>query len=228
MLPAIAGLWLALLSITDTQQLQHLIRASRKGRQAIGNIVRSRKANFQRSTTNVSRSMGISYRGSIASKVKYRSIFQSLTRLYNPHTAHRSTIHVMPDVAVDYILSYDRLQGHLRSIDVGVLRPLPEVDGATPVDGLRRSLESLLLIMAGRVWSAPHLREALSWPQGEGHFPYPLGGDGAPLNKSNDITLMMVSFLNSGARELGSGEVAPGAEKMSPPESPAPQTGREP
>ena len=92
MLPAIAGLWLAILFITDTKQLQHLTRASRKGRQAIGNIVQSRKANCQRSTT-VSCSMG-----NIASKIKYRSIFQSLTRLYNPAAAHRSTIHVMPGV----------------------------------------------------------------------------------------------------------------------------------
>ena len=47
----------------------------------------------------------------------------------------------------------------------------------------------------------PHLKAELKWLNSDpGHFQFALGGDGAPINKAKDLTMIMVSFLNSGKR----------------------------
>ena len=54
-------------------------------------------------------------------------------------------------------------------------------------------------MMAQRVMTVPHLRDNLCWLNSvEGHFQCALGGDGAPIDKVNDLTMVTVSFLNSG------------------------------
>ena len=47
-------------------------------------------------------------------------------------------------------------------------------------------------------------KEQLRWfNEEESHFIFALGGDGAPVNKANGLTMLMVSFINRG-RHLGS------------------------
>ena len=200
-IPAAVGLWLAFLHLVSPELLLQLLSGSKKAMAAIRQIVQRHKAEFQRSTANVTRSVGVLYRGSIASKIKYRSIYQAWTRSRSKGTGRRSSIQVMPNVAVDRMLSYDSLQRYIKTIDIGVLQSLPHVAGEVDVNGLRRPLLDLLKIMAERVLSTPHLRKTLNWlGKEEGHFQFAIGGDGAPVNKADDITIIMVSFLNSGSR----------------------------
>ena len=55
--------------------------------------------------------------------------------------------------------------------------------------------------MARRALTVPHLKAELKWLNSDpGHFQFALGGDGAPINKAKNLTMIMVSFLNSGKR----------------------------
>ena len=114
----------------------------------------------------------------------------------------RKAITGMRGVTVDTILSYDWLQELVKSIDVGYLHPL--VDCKSPASRIRRNMEDLLLLMAKRALSTPHLWNSLSRLNGEeGHFRWALGGDGAPLNKSFNLMVVLLSLVNLG-RRIGS------------------------
>ena len=201
--PAIFGLWLAFIHLAAINQLESLFQNSVKARQAIRRIVQKQKALFQVSKPNKVRSVGLLYSGQILSKRKYRRSYRSLVRCYSQTKKKQVAIEVMEGVHVDKPLSYDSLIRFIKTVNIGSLHPLPSLPGKSGpgFQGARRSLEELLVMMARRALSVPHLRQELKWFNGEeGHFLYALGGDAAPIDKANDLSMIMVSLLNSGKR----------------------------
>ena len=137
--------------------------------------------------------------------VGFRSLSEAFSEcfFFGMQRKKRIPIEVSPGQRVDEPLSYDRLQAFLKTVNMPDVHPLPVLPNGEPssVKGGRRSLEDLLLMMAERALSVPHLKEGLTWLNStEGHFQYALGGDGAPVDKVKDLTMVMVSLLNSGKR----------------------------
>ena len=196
-LPAAHGLWLALLHAASTKTLKMLLKGSNKAMLCISQILREEKAAFEMSNHNKVRSVGLLYSGSVMSKAKYRKCFGSLVRRYDRRRKKKIPLEIADGMRVDQPLSYDKLHKFIKTIDVGKIMPLPD----PAVRGARRDLEDLLLKMAERVFTVKALREEVKWlNQEEGHFRYALGGDGAPLNKCSDLTMIMVSLINCGHR----------------------------
>ena len=102
---------------------------------------------------------------------------------------------------LDHPLSYDQLQAFIQTVNSSRVLPLPNLPGRTTVKGARRSLEDLLLMMARRALTVPHLKAELKWLNSKpGHFQFALGGDGVPTNKAKDLTMITVRFPNYGKR----------------------------
>ena len=203
LIPAVHGLWGALVFLASVDQLCFLLQNSQKAMQAIARIMKHHKTKFEKSLGNKVRSLSLLYRGGVMSKEKYRHTYRSLVHRFCQQKHRKTAVEVTKGVHVDRPLSYDQLQCFMKTVDTGTVLPLPNLpDGNTPnVKGARRSLEDLLLLMAHRCLTVPYLKSELTWLNKEpGHFQYALGGDGAPVNKANNLTMIMVSFLNSGKR----------------------------
>ena len=200
-MPAIHGLWGALIFLASVDQLCFLLQGSQKAMQAIAKIIRHKKTTFEQLTMNKIRNVGLLYSGGVISKSKYHLICRSLTRRYCEKGRRKKAIEVCSGFRVDHPLSYDQLQAFIQTVNTSRVLPLPNLPGRTTVKGARRSLEDLLLMMARRALTVPHLKAELKWLNSDpGHFQFALGGDGAPINKAKNLTMIMVSFLNSGKR----------------------------
>ena len=164
MTPAVNGLWGALVHLATVDQLCFLLGGSCKSRKAIARITWRQKSAFHKSATNRVRSVGLLYSGGVI-KTKYRRMYRSITQRYCQQRKKKIPIEVSPGQQVDEPLSYDRLQAFLKRVNMPEVHPLPVLPNGEPssVKGGRRSLEGLLLMMAERALSVPHLGEELTW-----------------------------------------------------------------
>ena len=139
------------------------------------------------------------------SKKKYRAVHSSIIRQHNCQTQRRSFIHVLPDMRIPRLLSYHEVMQHVRSVDIGPLSPLPDVEGANHVPGFYRPLEDVLKTMAEMFISTVRLEKTLERFGKEcGTFFFSIGWDGAPVGQAGEeMTLWCVSLLNRG-RHVGS------------------------
>ena len=98
----------------------------------------------------------------------------------------------------------------IKSIDIGVLKPIPQAeqienqDGPNvthQVSGCLLDLEARLLQLADLYLSIDKVTPILSWfGKAPDTFLVAIGADGAPFGKDNEATSWLVSFLNLGNR----------------------------
>ena len=160
---AVHGLWGALVHVASVDQLSFLLNGSAKVKQAMCRVMKNRKTAFEKSDTNKVRSVGLLYSGGVVSKRKYRHIYRAITLRYCQRKKKKVAINIPGGTTVDQPLSYDKLQSFIATVNTCAIHPLPNLPSGepSPVKGARRSLEDVLLNMARRVLTVPHLRAKL-------------------------------------------------------------------
>ena len=192
------GLFASTFSIIPRLRLRQLIANSPTILKVMAQSRDCHVSKYEKSTRNVTRSIAALYRGGIVGKRKYEMVRSSMATFYNG--AARSVIRVAGS-RVPRLLPYAQLSHHIKLIDIGEVRSLPNVPGAEPVYGRYRPLEWVLTAMAELLLSNKNTRKQLLWfGKPEGTFRYAVGGDGAPFGKSGEATAFCVSLLNQGAR----------------------------
>ena len=143
------------------------------------------------------------------SKAKYNSILSSL--MYKTGVdSKKERCKLANGVLLPKILPYKDLMKFIKSIDIGVLKPIPQAEQienqddpnvTDQVSGCFLDLEARLLQLAELYLSMHKITPILSWfGKAPGTFLVAIGADGAPFGKDNEATAWLVSFLNLGNR----------------------------
>lgn len=200
-------------TVVNNANIKELTEMSKGSKKICENVVPS-LANvvvkeFEKSHDNISRSVMILYRGGLMSKAKYNSILSSL--MYKTGVdSKKERCKLANGVLLPKLLPYKDLMKFIKSIDIGVLKPIPQAEQIVnqddpnvtdQVSGCFLDLEARLLQLAELYLSMHKITPILSWfGKAPGTFLVAIGADGAPFGKDNEATAWLVSFLNLGNR----------------------------
>ena len=207
---SLRGLFNTVITHATTKELKEMSKGSKKfNEKVVPSLANVAVKAFEKSADNVNRSVMILYRGGLMSKAKYNSVPSSL--MYKTGVDSKKKRRKLSNgVLLPKLLPYKDLMQFIKSIDIGVLKPIPQAeeienqDGPNvthQVSGCFLDLEALLLQLADLYLSIDKVTPILSWfGEAPGTFLVAIGADGAPFGKDNEATSWLVSFLNLGNR----------------------------
>ena len=142
-------------------------------------------------------------------KAKYNSILSSL--MYKTGVdSKKERCRLNNGVLLPELLPYKDLMKFIKTIDIGVLKPIPQAEQienqddpnvTDEVSSFFLDLEARLLQLADLYLSIHKITPILSWfGKAPGTFLVAIGADGAPFGKESEATAWLVSFLNLGNR----------------------------
>lgn len=209
--PALDGLWSTLVTNTPEKILGEYIESTPKVlKRVIAPVVKKQVKEFEKSEQNAVRSMKVLYNGGLVSKGKYKKMRSdaALNSNRSDTSTLKSSMEFIEGVPVPKLLTYDKVQSFIRSLDMDPLHELKNLytpdNDEDPVNGVYIGLESLLLRMAklyltidSKFYSVDN--PLLNWFGDEkGTFKVAIGADGAPFGKDSEATAWLISFLNVG------------------------------
>ncbi|XP_068748992.1 uncharacterized protein [Montipora capricornis] len=162
---------------------------------------------FEKSDTNMLRSVAVYYSGGVMGKRKYRATYRDGSYAKKNSKAVRIAVNSCP---LPRLVPYNKLMPFIKSIDIGQLYSVRDTLGygleeEEKADGMYRDIKQLLLSLAKFYLSQS--RYQLIWFQEQVNtFHVSLGGDGAPFGKDDTACAWLVSLLNIGRGVLSSNE----------------------
>ncbi|RUA06489.1 MAG: hypothetical protein DSY43_01895 [Gammaproteobacteria bacterium] len=188
----------------STATINNVFSSNSKFRkQVVPSLYKPHLVNYEKSNSNMLRSVSTYYSGGVMGKQKYRSVYKNSSYA----NGKRITVNNCP---IPRLVPYNKLMPFIKSIDIGKLYSVRETlcDGLKEdekVVGVYRSLKELLLKLA--TFYLHQDVHKLIWFKGQTNtFFVSLGGDGAPFGKDDVATAWLVSFLNVGRGVLSSNE----------------------
>lgn len=213
---ALKGLFHTLVTNGKQEELINMSKGSQTlSKKVIPYVVNHSVQEFEKSDDNLIRSVMTLYRGGLISKVKYNNIRSSL--IYKPSNKSITKVRAKlgNDVLIPKLVGYKDLMKFIKSIDIGELKPIPQVQSeadedcnphpsatsGSKISGCFIDLEYRLLQVARMYLDLNQQISILSWFRNPpGSFLVALGADGAPFGKENEATAWLISFLNVGNR----------------------------
>ena len=207
---SLTGLFNTVINFATTKELTEMSKGSKKVyEKVVPSLANIASKEFENSLDNVNRSVMILYRGGLMSKAKYNSILSSL--MYKTGVdSKKERCRLNNGVLLPKLLPYKDLMKFIKSIDIGVLKPIPQEEQieneddpnvTDEVSGCFLDLEARLLQLADLYLSMHKITPILNWfGKAPGTFLVTIGADGAPFGKDNEATAWLVSFLNLGNR----------------------------
>lgn len=207
---SLTGLFNTVLTYATTKELTEMSKGSKKiNTKVVPSLANVAVKAFEKSADNVNGSVMISYRGGLMSKAKYNSVLSSL--IYKTGVdSKKERCRLSYGVLLPKLLPYKDLMQFIKSINIGVLKPIPLAEQIENQDdpnvthqvcGCFLDLEARLLQLADLYLSIAKVTPILSWfGNAPGNFLVAIGADGAPFGKDNEATSWLVSFLNLGNR----------------------------
>ena len=207
---SLRGLFNTVVTHATTKELKEMSKGSTKiNEKVVPSLTNVAVRAFEKSADNVNRSVMILYRGGLMSKAKYNSVLSSL--MYKTGVdSKKKRCKLSNGVLLPKLPPYKDLMKFIKSIDIGVLKPIPQAEQienqdspnvTQQVSGCFLDLEARLLQLADLYLSIDKVTPILSWfGKAPGTFLVAIGADGAPFGKDNEATSWLVSFLNLGNR----------------------------
>ena len=203
---SLVGLFNTVVSFATTKELTEMSKGSKKiYEKVVPSLANKAAKEFENSLDNVNRSVMILYREGLMSKAKYNSILSSL--MYKTGVDSKKERCRLNNGA---LLPCKDLMKFIKTIDIGVLKPLPQAEQienqddlnvTNEVSGYFLDLEARLLQLADLYLSIDKITPILSWfGKAPGSVLVAIGADGAPFGKESKATAWLVSFLNLGNR----------------------------
>lgn len=110
--PVLNGMWSTVVHEMSTDELHAKVKSSSTlCKKVIPNILKEHISDFQKSDANMTRSIMRFYKGGIVTKNKYKEM-------------RKENFEFMHGIPVPKLVSYDRLQGYMKSINMGEVRDL--------------------------------------------------------------------------------------------------------
>ncbi|XP_031550490.1 uncharacterized protein LOC116287922 [Actinia tenebrosa] len=176
-------------------------------------LYRKSLVEFEKSDSNMVRSVAVYYSNGVMGKKKYRSTYKASSfKVNNQTTSHsprskasRLTVAGCP---IPKLVPYHRLNSFISDINIGTLYSVWDtlcwdLDEREKVAGVYRNLEELVINLASFYLNNNY--DILSFGNPD-TFHVALGGDGAPCGKDDTAVAWLVSILNIGQGVLSSSE----------------------
>ncbi|XP_020910826.1 uncharacterized protein LOC110248623 [Exaiptasia diaphana] len=186
--PIMNGMWATLINENPPQFIESLVANSKVCKtKVIPSILKNNVTTYEKSQENFVRSTGLLYKGGLLTKNKYKE-------------TRKEKVDFMPGVSIPRYVTYDRLMSFIKGINMGDVYDLQDFaakKGKSPVHGVYRSLESLLLRLADMYLMLNDHSKFLHWFNDQkGKFLVAIGADAAPFGKDETATAYLVSILN--------------------------------
>ena len=207
---ALKGLFDTVVTVAEDQEIKDISKSSRIiSHKVIPHVVNDMVRDFEKCDDNLNRSILTLYTGGLISKTKYNSIRSSL--MFKLNSTKKSRSRLKNGVLIPKLLDYKALMKFIRSIDIGLLKAIRNVDTEDNDDNSsesssieRRSISGCYVDLEWRVLqvakfylSIDKTIPILKWfGRAPGSFFVTIGGDGAPFGKENQATSWLISFLN--------------------------------
>lgn len=177
----------------------------------VSTVYKKNVSSFEKSSTNVKRSIATFYSSGIMGKRKYQAVRLALSmKKSDRKNKNRSSVCIMPKCPIPKLLTYNNLVHEINKIEIGNVFSVEEYfQDATEDDLVRgcfRKLEEFLPRLA-QFYLRKDRKESLKWfgyPQGT--LLVALGGDGCPFGKNESACTFLASFLNVGKKVASNNE----------------------
>lgn len=132
---SLRGLFNTVITHATTKELKEMSKRSKKfNEKVVPSIANVAVKAFEKSADNVNRSVMILYRGGLMSKAKYNSVLSSL--MYKTGVDSKKRRRKLSNgVLLPKLLPYKDLMQFIKSIDKGVLKPIPQAEEIENQDG---------------------------------------------------------------------------------------------
>jgi hypothetical protein len=160
---------------------------------------------FEKSNSNMIRSISVYYSKGAMGKEKYKSVYKSSSYMHAP--GKKATVCIkVANCPAPRLVPYHRLMAYIKSIDIGELYSVSErfcvgLEENEKFHGCYRDLEDLLVKLAEFYLNHSQFQVSLDETNS---FYVALGG--APFGKDDTACSWLVSFLNIGLGILSSNE----------------------
>ncbi|KAJ7389513.1 hypothetical protein OS493_030898 [Desmophyllum pertusum] len=173
----------------------------------VSTVYKKNVSSFEKSSTNVKRSIATFYSSGIMGKRKYQAVRLALSmKKSDRKNKNRSSVCIMPKCPIPKLLTYNNLVHEINKIEIGNVFSVEEYfQDATEDDLVRgcfRKLEEFLPRLA-QFYLRKDRKESLKWfgyPQGT--LLVALGGDGCPFGKNEKSCSVVKKYVQFLCQEI--------------------------
>lgn len=124
---SLTGLFNTVVNYSTTKELTEMSKGSKKiNENVVPSLANVAVKEFEKSVDNVNRSVMMLYRGGLMSKAKYNSVLSSL--MYKTGVDSKKERCRLSNGVLPKLLPYKDLMQFIKSIDIGVLKPIPQAE----------------------------------------------------------------------------------------------------